>query len=216
MRRAAALAVCLLCSSCGRQEPPTVVAAPPPPVQAPEPARPPVSSPVPAPEPPALPPAPNLVRTQDAAPAKTPLFTFQSLDGTAEVQINGARVGTTPYSWALLDTTCFDPKISVGAWPPPHSMLASKTSVLNEFGWTTTELWITGAKYAVDDREAFRRLHPHVAEDEHVVFVRIGEVQGAFRLRVEGRRFVLHRPSDVTEESEAFHRWNRSLWFALE
>jgi hypothetical protein len=116
----------------------------------------------------------------------------------------------------LTDSTRFDPRISVDAWPPPHSMLASKTSTLTESGWISTELWITGAKYAVDDREAFRRLHPHVAEDEHVVFVQTGTLRGAFRLRVEGRRFVLHRPSDVSEESEGFHKWNRSLWFTRE
>ena len=166
------------------------------------------------------PPAPKTVQAPrigpDAPPSKTPLFTFDSLDGSADILINGACVGTTPLSWALKDTTCFDPKISVDAWPPPHAMLASKSSFLTEFGWTTTELWITGAKYAVADREAFRRLYPHVAEDEHVVFVRTGGAQGAFRLRVEGYRFVLHRPSGVTEESEGFQKWNRSLWFARE
>jgi hypothetical protein len=152
----------------------------------------------------------------DARPSKTPQFTFDSLDGRADIRINGAGVGTTPYAWALADSTCFDPRISVDTWPPPHAMLASKSSFLTEFGWTTTELWITGAKYALDDRAAFGRLYPHVAEDEHVVFVRTGTLRGAFRLRVEGRRFILHRPSDVTEESEGFHKWNRSLWFARE
>jgi hypothetical protein len=223
MRRAAALAVWVLCSSCGRHEPPAAAAPRPTPAPPPPPPR--VSVPVPAPEPPAAPapftpPAPKPVQAPragpEAPPSKTPLFTFDSLDARAEIRINGAPVGTTPLSWALADSTCFDPRIPVDAWPPPHAMLASKSSFLTEFGWTTTELWINGAKYADDDREAFRRLHPHVAEDEHVVFVRSGNAQGAFRLRVEGRRFVLHRPSDVTQESEGFHRWNRSLWFARE
>src|SRR5687767_6727177 len=113
MRRAAALAVCLLCSSCGREEPPAAVR---PPLPLPEPELPRVSVPVPAPEPPAppapfTPPAPKPVQVpREAPPSKTPLFTFDSLDGAAEIRINGARVGTTPLAWALADTTCFDPK----------------------------------------------------------------------------------------------------------
>jgi hypothetical protein len=168
------------------------------------------------PSPPSPKPAPLPDRGHDAPSTWTPLFQFASRDGQAAVQINGEPAGTTPLSWALAASTCFDPRIQVDAWPPPHAMLASRTSVFVDDGWRATELWITGAKYAVDDREAFRRLHPHLAEDEHVVFVRTGPLQGAFRLRVEGRRFVLHRPAHVNEESEDFQKWNRSLWFERE
>ncbi|HEX7896720.1 MAG TPA: hypothetical protein VF950_03115 [Planctomycetota bacterium] len=149
----------------------------------------------------------------------TPLFTIDSLDGRAEIRINGKPVGSTPGSWAGTARS-FDSRIRVDAWPPPHAMLATKTSVVGPAGKLETELWIAGAKNADDDRAALHRLYPHVAPGEHVVFVQAGVeggvVRGAFRLSVEGRRFVLHRPAHVSEESEDFQKWNRSLWFERE
>jgi hypothetical protein len=210
----------LIALGCSREAPSAAAPpTPPPPAAA---ATPPASArAIPAPEDP----PPPKFRTVPSPPAgsenpiscPTPLFTFASLDGTAEVRINGAPCGSTPHAWTAAR---FDPGIPVRAWPPPHAMLASRVSVHVDEGWSTTELWIAGAKNALDDREAFRAAHPGVPPDEHVVFVKTGlegrPVFGAFRLRVEGRRFVLHRPAHVSEESEDFHRWNRVLWFERE
>lgn len=212
MRRAALL---LFLAACSPADPPRAAAKPtPPPVVAEaKPAAPAPSSapsPSPAPLPSIPPPAPRPAEAPKPAPVfaeprdgtYSPSFTIDSLDGPSEVFINGEKAGSTPLSWAFSNHTRWDKRAEE---PAPESILASRGRWLRDDGtWAEYEIWIG----------------PGPARDEHVLFARARSdsllLEGALRLRLPGRRFTLHRPAHVNEESPDFARWNRTLSFELD
>ena len=217
MKQRLAAILALAVAGCSEAEPPALRPAPPPRVvpapSAPAPApaapeaAPPVATPLrpapPAPIPLAAPaPPPDAGRPgRPAAELTSPTFTLETLSGSAEVFLNGERVGTTPYRWWVSPQTEFAAGILVEEWPPPGTRLAAQGRFLTDAGvWTSMEVRISD-----------------VASPDSVLYVRADlagrRVQGALRLRIPGHRFTPYMPSQVTEDSADFQRWSRALWF---
>jgi len=226
MKRILPILASLALAGCSPSEPPPTAAAPPPKVMAPPapaPQKPPL--PPPAPEPPAPPtpppppPAPDVPKPRPnpripavpraqglAGDIHLPAFTFRSLTGGANIQINGEFLGAAPCMWSVTNGLEFDPKIRVENWPPEDAVKIGTTSN-PETG--SADLWL-------DQSDGAGKKFPHLRPGEAVLYVdgTLGgrPLRGALRLLVEGFKNVAYTPL-VNPEGEEASRYLRSIWF---
>jgi hypothetical protein len=216
MKRILTVLASLALAACSPSEPPPIAAAPPRKVTAPpapeKPAPPPQEPPPPPPAPVVPPSRPNpripaVPRAQGlAGDIHLPAFTFRSLTGGANIQINGEFLGGAPCMWSITNGMQFDPKISVETWPPEGAVKIGTTSN-PETG--SAEVWL-------DQGDAIGKKYPHLRPGEAVLYVdgTLGgrPVRGALRLLVEGFKNVAYTPL-VDPEGEEASRYLRSIWF---
>jgi hypothetical protein len=135
-----------------------------------------------------------------------PAFTFRSLTGGANIQINGELLGTAPCLWSVTNGMEFDPKIRVETWPPEN---AEKIGTTNNPETGSAEVWL-------DQSDGVAKRFPHLRPGEAVLYVdgTLGgrQVRGALRLLVEGFKNVVYTPL-VNPEGEEASRYLRSIWF---
>jgi len=224
MNRIGLLLGLLAIASCSQSDPPPAAVVParkpaPPTVPPPTPL-PPTPAPSPAPvaplsEPPqpkpideprkvAMPPPVPRARGLSGA-IHLPAFTFRSLTGGGQVQINGEVLGQAPCMWSVTDGLEFDPKIPVTPWPPEGALKIGTTSH-SENG--SADVWL-------DQSDGLARRFPHLRPGESVLYVdgKMGgkPVRGALRLLVEGYKYVVYTPL-VNPEGEEASRYLRTIW----
>ena len=225
MNRIGLLLGLLAIASCSQSDPPPAAVVParkpaPPTVPPPTPL-PPTPAPSPAPvaplsEPPqpkpideprkvAMPPPVPRARGLSGA-IHLPAFTFRSLTGGGQVQINGEVLGQAPCMWSVTDGLEFDPKIPVTPWPPEGALKIGTTSH-SENG--SADVWL-------DQSDGAGKRFPHLRPGEAVLYVdgTLGgrPLRGALRLLVEGFKNVAYTPL-VNPEGEEASRYLRSIWF---
>ncbi|HXX92284.1 MAG TPA: hypothetical protein VEN81_01540, partial [Planctomycetota bacterium] len=100
---------------------------------------------------------------KEPAPS-APCFTFHTMDHLkAYVLMNGERIADTSCLWAFSLAYEFDPKIPVGAWPPPTATLAGRAWARDDGGRETSsiEIAIEGGAYDEAGRARLKKEYPH-------------------------------------------------------